>query len=68
MSVIFDLIGVITHMGESGADGHFIATCKSPIDGIWYQYNDDLVLPIKDFNSQVLNYQMPYILFYQKKQ
>ena len=67
MSVIFDLIGIITHMGES-ASGHFIATCKSQIDGLWYQYNDDLVLPVRDFNSQILNYAMPYILFYQKKQ
>ena len=68
MNVKFDLIGVVTHMGESGAAGHFIATCKSPIDGIWYQYNDDLAFPVKDFNSQILNYAMPYILFYQKKQ
>ena len=64
---IYDLIGVVTHMGESGASGHFIANCKSPIDGLWYQYNDDLVSRIQDFNSQILNYAMPYILFYQKR-
>ena len=67
-SIIYDLIGVVTHMGESGDAGHFIATCKSPIDGKWYQYNDDLAFPVNDFNSQILNYAMPYILFYQKKQ
>ena len=65
--IIYDLIGVVTHMGESGASGHFIANCKSPIDGLWYQYNDDLVSRIQDFNSQILNYAMPYILFYQKR-
>ena len=53
-------------MGESGSSGHFVATCKSPIDHKWYQYNDDLVFPITDFNSQILNYAMPYILFYKK--
>jgi ubiquitin C-terminal hydrolase len=54
-------------MGESGSSGHFIATCKSPIDGLWYQYNDDLVFRVDDFNNQILNYAMPYILFYQKR-
>ena len=54
-------------MGESGASGHFIATCKSPIDGQWYQYNDDMVYKIKDFKSQILDYAMPYILFYQRR-
>ena len=66
-SIIYDLIGVVTHMGESGASGHFIATCKSPIDGLWYQYNDDLAYRVKDFNKEILNYAMPYILFYQKR-
>ena len=28
----YDLIGVLTHLGESGMSGHFIAYCKSPID------------------------------------
>ena len=65
--IIYDLIGVVTHMGESGASGHFIATCKSPIDGQWYQYNDDMVYKIKDFKSQILDYAMPYILFYQRR-
>ena len=63
----YDLIGVVTHMGKSGASGHFIATCKSPIDGQWYQYNDDLVYRINNLNNEILNYAMPYVLFYQKK-
>ena len=64
-NIIYDLVGVVTHMGESGSSGHFIATCKSPIDKLWYQYNDDLVFRVDDFNNQILNYAMPYILFYQ---
>ena len=63
---IYDLIGVVTHMGDSSASGHFIATCRSPVDNNWYQYNDDLVFPVKDFVNEVINYAMPYILFYQK--
>ena len=64
---IYDLIGVVTHMGESGASGHFVAHCKSPIDNKWYTYNDDMVFPVKNFQTEILNYAMPYILFYQKR-
>ena len=63
----YELIGVVTHMGLSGATGHFIACCKSPINNMWYKYNDDLVTPIYDVKMEVVNYAMPYILFYQKK-
>ena len=63
---IYDLIGVVTHMGDSSENGHFIASCRNPMNNCWYQYNDDLVFPINDFNKQVLNYAMPYILFYKK--
>ena len=51
-------------MRESGSSGHFIATCKSPIDNLWYQYNDDLVFKVDNFTNQILNYAMPYILFF----
>ena len=64
--VIYELIGVVTHMGESGASGHFIATCKCFANGNWYQFNDDLVFPVSNFNEQLLNYAMPYILFFKK--
>ena len=64
---MFDLIGVVTHMGESGASGHFIAYCKNPIDNRWYRYNDELVFPVSDFKNEVIDYAMPYILFYQKQ-
>ena len=63
---IYDLIGVVTHMGDSSESGHFIASCRNPMNNYWYQYNDDLVFPVTDFNEQVLNYAMPYILFYKK--
>ena len=64
---VYDLIGVVTHKGESGASGHFIASCKSPVDNNWYQYNDDLVNPIKNFKEEILDFAMPYILFYKNR-
>ena len=63
---LYNLIGVVTHMGESGASGHFIAYCKSPIDKKWYRYNDDLVSLVYNFKQEIIDYAMPYILFFQK--
>ena len=64
--LIYNLYGVITHLGESGPNAHFVATCKSPVDNIWYRYNDAIVNPISNFQKDILNYGKPYILFYQK--
>ena len=64
---IYKLIGVITHMGESGMGGHFIAYCKNPINYMWNRYNDSTVTPVNDFKSEVIDYAMPYLLFYQKQ-
>ena len=63
---IFDLYGVITHLGQSGPNAHFVASCKSPIDGKWYRYNDAIVSPINDIQRDVINFGKPYILFYKK--
>ena len=62
----YKLIGVITHMGESGMGGHFIAYCLDPISSLWHKFNDDLVTPVNNFQSEVINYANPYLLFYQK--
>ena len=64
--ITYNLYGVVTHIGESGPYAHFVASCKSPVDGLWYRFNDGLVYPIKDFQNEVHDYYNPYILFYQK--
>ena len=61
----YRLIGVITHIGESSMSGHFIAYCRDPITEKWFKYNDAIVTEIKDF-KEVINFAMPYLLFYQK--
>ena len=53
-------------MGESGASGHFIAYCRNPIDYNWYRYNDDIVSKVNNFQKEIIDYAMPYILFFQK--
>ncbi len=64
---LYTIYGVITHIGESGESGHFIASCKSPLDNNWYRYNDSIVSPITNFNQDIHNFNTPYILFYQRK-
>ena len=64
----YKLIGVITHLGDNGESGHFIAHCLSPIDGEWYTYNDAIVSKIDDIKKQVVDLGMPYLLFYQRKE
>ena len=64
--VNYELIGVITHLGDSSMSGHFIAYCKSPISKTWFQYNDAMVNPVNNFRTEVIDFAMPYLLFYQK--
>ena len=65
--MIYNLYGVITHIGQSGPNAHFVASCKSPIDNKWYRYNDALVNEIKNIQKEVIDFGTPYILFYEKK-
>ena len=60
------LAGVITHLGESGAGGHFIAFCRMSEKSPWFCYNDSMVTQsnFADINTRGT----PYILFYQKIQ
>ena len=64
---IYNLYGVITHIGESGPNAHFVASCKSPIDNKWYKYNDAIVNPINNVQNEIINFGTPYILFYKKQ-
>ena len=63
---IYQLIGVITHIGESGMGGHFIAYCRDPIKGKWHRYKDSIVNEVWDFQNEVINYGLPYLLLYEK--
>ena len=59
----YELIGVISHLGESSMEGHFIAYCKHFDEG-WYLFNDGIVR--QDPGKGVYN-GVPYILFYKNK-
>ena len=66
--VKYDLFGVITHIGESSMSGHFIAYCKDPILNRWHKFNDAIVSDVTNFQKEVIDFAMPYLLFYQKSQ
>ena len=65
-SIKYRLIGVIKQYGESEEGSHFIAHCLSPIDNVWYIYNDAIVRRIDNFHKEVIDDEIPYILFYKK--
>ena len=65
------LCGIITHLGESGASGHFIAYCRNDPNGGFICYNDSIVsdVSIKEaMSSKISNNDFekktPYILIY----
>ena len=65
----YELFGVITHIGESGMSGHFIAYCKDLWDNnTWYKYNDAMVSQVENFQKEVVDFAMPYLLFYKQKE
>jgi len=58
------LSGVVSHMGDSGPSGHFIAFCRMSPNSKYYCYNDSLV---NESSFDEINRRgTPYILFYQK--
>ena len=57
----YELIGVISHLGESSMEGHFIAFCKH-FDMNWRLFNDGIVNQV---SQNDIFRGTPYILFYQ---
>ena len=58
---VFELVGIVSHLGESGMGGHFIAFCKHSLDNKWRIYNDSVVV---ECQNDYLTKGTPYILFY----
>ena len=65
------LCGVITHLGESGSSGHFIAYCRDGPNSQFFCYNDASVKPADNndvlktvISSEDYEKKTPYVLFY----
>jgi ubiquitin C-terminal hydrolase len=68
---LFYLCGVITHLGESGIGGHFIAYCRNNINDNFTFYNDSTVSQASineaisyKISDNEMEKRTPYILFY----
>jgi len=59
-SLVYDVQCVANHSGPFGS-GHYTATCRHPIDGKWYHFNDDHVEEVKDLDK-ILSHKA-YVLF-----
>ena len=63
----YELYGVITFIGENIKTGKYIAFGKSNNKNKkWVCYNDENVVEIVDFMSQVHDYGLPSVLFYER--
>ena len=62
----YELIGVITNIEECGIRAHFISFCKEYWNNTWLKFNDSVVEPVKNLQSEVIDFGEPYLLFYQK--
>ena len=66
------LTGVISHIGESGSSGHFIAFCRNQNRNLFHCYNDASVFQLKKNDDaygknqpkDIYSRRTPYILFY----
>ena len=65
---IYQLYGVVKHFGDNNSSGHFTAYCRSPIDDLWYFYNDAVVTPVSDQEKyRIQEVGLTYMLFYRQK-
>ena len=58
----YHLIGVISHLGKSSMEGHFIAFCKH-FDDSWHLFNDGIVTNCSSESD--IRRGTSYIMFYQ---
>ena len=64
---IYQLYGVVKHFGDSSSSGHFTAYCRSPIDNLWYFYNDSIVTALNENEKyKIQDIGLTYILFYKR--
>ena len=62
----YKLIGIISAKDDIGKNENYIAHCLSPTDYHWYTYNDSNVNRIDDFQKEVIEGGIPYLLVYKK--
>jgi len=61
----YDLVGVSKHLGGMGG-GHYIAFCRSSLDGDWYEFDDSWAKKVsaQDVEEDRVG---AYVLFYLRR-
>mmetsp|Transcript_49180 Transcript_49180/g.77747 ORF Transcript_49180/g.77747 Transcript_49180/m.77747 type:complete len:524 (+) Transcript_49180:143-1714(+) len=59
--LVYDITCVANHSGAFGS-GHYTAMCRHPVDGKWYNFNDDHVEEVPDPERSVMS-NRAYVLF-----
>ena len=62
---IFDLQGIIWHIGTDFNSGHYTSNVK--VNGVWYIADDSKIKQDERFRSDVFHGKVPYILVYKKR-
>ena len=61
----YNIIGICSHLGDSGMYGHYVAYCKNKNNNKWYQFNDSFVSDT-NFNYIKCTGGTPYLLLYER--
>ena len=62
----YSLISVLSYFKENENENNWVAHCLSPIDYHWYTYNNSKINKINDVKKEILDSEIPYLLFYKK--
>ena len=62
--IVYDLLGVINHLGNSLEKGHYFAYFRNELNGIWYKFDDRIVS--QEIDEMVCSNDA-YILIYSRK-
>ncbi|XP_065580120.1 ubiquitin carboxyl-terminal hydrolase 36-like [Artemia franciscana] len=61
---IYDLYAVCNHHGTDLQGGHYTASCRNPVNGEWYSFDDTHVTQV---HEKDLITSSAYLLFYQRR-
>ena len=58
----YQISGICTHLGVSGASGHYIAFCRNKVNGQWYNFNDS---SMRKCSKNEIYIGSPYLFIYE---
>ena len=64
--VNYKLFGVISNFGVKNDKSIFISFINNPINNVWYEFKDTIIKKINNFDNEVKDSGIPYLLFYKK--